>query len=69
MWYPTIRFIFDLGDLSKSQMMYAPGQSGQLGSKHYDDLIQPFLKGEYFPMFWTKGQIENNSEGKLILKP
>jgi len=36
-----------MGDLTRSVAMFPPGQSGILGSPHYDDLIQPWLKGEY----------------------
>ena len=49
-------------------MIVPPGQSGHLGSQHYDDLIEPWLNGEYCPMLWTRGQVEYNAEGKLILK-
>ncbi|MFW9994366.1 MAG: penicillin acylase family protein, partial [Candidatus Odinarchaeota archaeon] len=68
-WAPSHRQIIDLGDLSKSLMIYAPGQSGHLGSKHYDDLIEIWQKGDFHPMFWTKEQIEANAEGKLELRP
>jgi penicillin amidase len=51
-WSPSVRFIFDLGDLSRSLAVYPPGQSGQLGSPHYDDLIEPWRSGEYHPMLW-----------------
>ena len=67
-WAPTYRQIVDLGDLSRSQWIYAPGQSGQLGSKHYDDLIDAWRKGETIPMLWTREQIENAAEGKLVLR-
>jgi uncharacterized membrane protein len=67
-WAPTYRQIVDLGDLSRSQWIYAPGQSGQLGNKHYDDLIDPWRKGETIPMLWTREQIESAAEGKLVLK-
>ncbi|OLS22588.1 MAG: Penicillin acylase 2 precursor [Candidatus Heimdallarchaeota archaeon LC_2] len=68
-WAPSVRIINDMGDLVKSESMYAPGQSGQIGSKHYDDLINMWDKGEYMTMNWTRGQIESKLEGKLILNP
>jgi penicillin amidase len=64
---PTFRQIVDLKDLSKSMAIHAPGQSGQLGSKHYDDFANMWVKGEYHPMLWTRDQIENEAEGKLNL--
>ncbi|HTP07241.1 MAG TPA: penicillin acylase family protein, partial [Anaerolineae bacterium] len=67
-WAPTYRQIVDLGDLSRSHWIYAPGQSGQVGSPHYDDLIDPWRNGETIPMLWSREQIENAAEGKLVLK-
>ena len=68
-WAPTYRQIVDLGDLSRSQWIYAPGQSGQVGHRHYDDLIDPWRKGETIPMLWTREQVEGAAEGTLTLKP
>jgi penicillin amidase len=68
-WVPTYRQIVDLGDLSRSQWIYAPGQSGQLGHPHYDDLIDLWRKGETIPMLWTREQVEEAAEGKLVLNP
>jgi penicillin amidase len=48
--------------------MFPPGQSGHLGSPHYDDLIEPWLKGDYHPMLWTREQVIENAEGRLLLK-
>jgi acyl-homoserine lactone acylase PvdQ len=44
-----------------------PGQSGQLGSPHYDDFLKLWLAGDYPPMLWIRKEIENAAEGKLIL--
>jgi penicillin amidase len=58
-----------MGDLSRSAMIFPPGQSGQVGSPHYDDLIEPWLQGEYCPMLWTREQVEQEVEGRLRLEP
>ncbi len=68
-WAPSHRQIIDMNNFSNSFMIFAPGQSGHLGSKHYDDLIELWHKGEYHPMLWKKDEIEANSEGKLKLEP
>jgi len=68
-WAPSFRQIVDMGDLSNSLTIFPPGESGQLGSPHYADLIEPWLKGEYLPMLWTRQQIESNAEGRLMLIP
>jgi penicillin amidase len=64
---PTFREIVDLGDLSRSLVLVPPGQSGRLGSPHYDDLIEPWLRGEYIPMLWTRDQVEAELEARLVL--
>jgi penicillin amidase len=67
-WSPSFRQIVDLGDLSRSVTIIPPGQSGHLASSHYDDLLEPWVNGEYHPMLWTREQIEREAEGTLILK-
>jgi penicillin amidase len=67
-WAPSFRQIVDMGDLSRSVIIIPPGQSGHLASPHYDDLLEPWVKGEYLPMLWTREQIEREAEGTLILK-
>ena len=66
---PGYRQIIDLGDLSRSVSIIAPGQSGQPGSRHYDDLIEPWLEGEYHPMLWTRDQVDAEAESTLLLEP
>ncbi|MCJ7512062.1 MAG: penicillin acylase family protein [Anaerolineales bacterium] len=68
-WAPGFRQIVDLSDLSKSLIIHPPGQSGQLGSRHYDDLASLWIRGEYHPMLWTRAQIEGEAEGHLHLTP
>ncbi|MFX1513160.1 MAG: penicillin acylase family protein, partial [Promethearchaeota archaeon] len=68
-WSPSHRQIIDMGDLSNSLMIHAPGQSGILGSPHYNDFADLWIEGKYHPMLWTREEIEAEAEGKLILKP
>ena len=68
-WAPSTRMVADMSDLSRSLAMHAPGQSGQLGSAHYDDLADLWIKGEYHPMLWTREQVESEAEGTLRLEP
>jgi penicillin amidase len=68
-WSPTFRQIVDMQDVSRSWITTVPGQSGRLGSPHYDDLIEPWRKGELHPMLWTRPQVEKDLEGRLVLEP
>ena len=66
-WAPTYRQVVDLADLSRSVCIQPPGQSGRLGSPHYDDLARPWLEGDYLPMLWTREQVEEAAVSRLIL--
>ncbi len=63
------RFIADLGDLRNSWGLLAPGQSGQPGSKHYDDQAQAWFEGHYHPMLFARDDIERAAKAVLWLKP
>jgi penicillin amidase len=65
----SYRQIIDLGDLRASVAMFAPGQSGHLGSSHYGDLIRPWFDGEYFPMSWDSKDSAETSRKRLTLLP
>jgi penicillin G amidase len=66
---PSYRQIVNLADLKASLSGHAPGQSGQVGSKHYADFIKPWLKVEHHPMLFERSMIEENAEGTLKLMP
>jgi penicillin G amidase len=58
-----------LADPDSSEAMLAPGQSGQLGSPHYGDLIEPWLAGKPFPLLWDKTAINGATRHELRLVP
>ncbi len=63
------RFIANLGDLNQTLAMIAPGQSGQLGSPHYGDLISPWLNGRYFQIAWEEETAVSHTLHLLPTKP
>lgn len=67
-WGPSIRQIIDMNDLSRSMISVPPGQSGHVASRHYDDQLLPWLRGEYQPLLWTREQVEENTQGVLRLE-
>ncbi len=69
LWAPSMRQILDMGDLTRCRFIMPVGQSGQLGSRHYDDLIEPYLNGGYIPMLWSRSQVEEALEARLDLQP
>lgn len=66
---PSYRQIVDLGDLTASRSSHAPGQSGHVASKHYDDFIPMWRAVQHHPMLFTRPMIETNAEGTLHLLP
>jgi penicillin amidase len=65
----SYRQVVDLGNLDASRAMLVPGQSGNLGSKHYGNLIQPWLDGEYFAMTRSKSTVARFAAYTLTLTP
>ena len=47
-WGPSWRMIVELGDKPVAYGVYAGGQSGNIGSSHYDDFIDTWNKGGYY---------------------
>ena len=58
-WLPSLRFIADTSNWDRSLMVHVPGQSGQVGSSHYDDLISLWRSGEYHPMPFSRSAVES----------
>ncbi|MEP7266645.1 MAG: penicillin acylase family protein [Saprospiraceae bacterium] len=51
---PSWRMIVDLGDTLKSYVVYPGGQSGNPGSKYYDNMIDDWVKGNYYRALFDK---------------
>lgn len=65
----SYREIFDLSDWDNALGVNVPGQSGQPGSPHYDDLLPLWLHGQYFPLRYSKQAIDRETTDVLELKP
>jgi penicillin amidase len=61
--------IIDLADWDRSVAKNTPGQSGQPMSPHYGDLVEPWSKGEYFPLAYSRQAVESVTEQRLLLVP
>jgi len=51
---PSLRAIYDLGDLSQSRVMHSTGQSGIVFSPLYRNFVQPWRDVSYVPL-WAHG--------------
>ncbi|HET9391351.1 MAG TPA: penicillin acylase family protein [Steroidobacteraceae bacterium] len=65
----SYREIFDLSDWDKSVAINVPGQSGQPGSRHFDDLLPLWSAGQYFPLKYSRAAVDAVTTDTLILQP
>ena len=65
----SYRHILDLADWDRSVFTSTPGQSGQPGSPHYDDLLPMWAEGRYAPLVYSRAAVEENTVHRLLLQP
>lgn len=65
----SFREILDVADWDRSVATSVPGQSGQPGSPHYGDLLPLWADGKYFPLLFSREQVEKQSKDRLVLEP
>ena len=66
---PSFRMVLDVGAWDNSRAVNAPGQSGDPASPHYRDLAPMWLKGEYFPLLYSRARIEASLVRRIELVP
>jgi penicillin amidase len=65
----SFRIIADCSDWDNSVGTNCPGQSGDLESPHYKDLIGPWAEGQYFPIYFSRKKVLTATESILVLNP
>lgn len=65
----SYRQVIDLSDWDKSLTINVPGQSSDPASPYYENLIEPWSKGEYFPMAFSRGAVEALKADVVVLQP
>ena len=65
----NFRRIIDLADPDRSVASNAPGQSAQPGSPYYGNLAGNLGNGQYFPLLYTRGAVEERAAHRLTLRP
>jgi penicillin G amidase len=58
---PSWRMVVELGETPRAMVVYPGGQSGNPGSKHYDDFVEKWTKGEYYEAVYMKKADEQNA--------
>jgi penicillin G amidase len=65
----NFRRIVDLANLDNSVWTNGPGQSGQPGSRFYDNLRENLGNGEYVPLLFSRAAVEKRITYRLNLRP
>lgn len=68
-WTVSNRHIYDLKDWDKSLGAIVPGQSGMIGSPHYDDQVEMWLKVKHHPLYYSRAKVESEAKHLLMLNP
>jgi penicillin amidase len=65
----SYRQIIDLGDLDQAMAIHAPGQSGQIGSPFYSNMIESWFGDGSIIMTWDTKSVKKATEESLTLYP
>lgn len=60
---PSWRMIVELTDSTQAYGIYPGGQSGNPGSKYYDNFINDWVEGIYYPLLFLKEETIKNRDG------
>lgn len=66
---PSFRMVLDVGNWNNSRAINYPGQSGNPEDAHYRDLAQMWLSGDYFPLLYTRAEVEKATQRRIQLNP
>jgi penicillin amidase len=65
----SVRVVLDVGDWDNAVAINSPGQSGDVASPHYSDLLRPWAAGQYVPLLFSRSAIEQAAEAVITLRP
>lgn len=65
----SFRLVVDVGNWDNSRAVNHPGQSGNPDSPHYRDLAPLWLRGDYFPLVFTRAAVEEALRERILLRP
>ena len=65
----ALRVIFDLADPNGNHAIISTGQSGNVLSRHYDDLADLWSNGEWILLPMTKDAVDSAAQSRLVLRP
>ena len=63
------RMVLDVGNWDNAYMTNTPGQSGNIDSPHYSDLLQPWADDEFLPLLYSRELIDKHTRAVIKLEP
>jgi penicillin amidase len=57
-----------LSETTEAYGVYPAGQSGNPGSKYYDNFVDSWVKGEYYKLWMMKKSEVSDSKVKWVMK-
>ncbi len=65
----SMRLVIDVGNWDATRVVLAGGQSGNPLSPHYDDMLEPWQRGEGVQLAWSREAVERATRETLTLVP
>ena len=65
----SFRMVVDVGNWDASRVVNTPGQSGNSGNSHYRDLAPTWADGKYFPLTYSRNEVEKVTRERISLQP
>ncbi|MEJ2887692.1 penicillin acylase family protein [Actinomycetospora aeridis] len=65
----SFRMVLDVGDWDRSQVVNAPGQSGDPRAEHYADLLDLWARDGSFPLLFSRAAVEEAATSRVLLRP
>ena len=65
----SLRMVVDVGNWEESRFILPGGQSGNPLSRHYDDMLGMWRRGEGVPIAWSPERVESVAIETLVLMP
>jgi penicillin amidase len=64
---PSLRMLAPIGDPDRTTIVGPLGQSGQPSHPHYDDMIEPWMRGAAVPLWFTPEAARRNAKARMVL--
>jgi len=68
LFVPSLRMVVDVGAWDDACFVIPGGQSGNPLSRHYDDQLELWLRGEAIRIAWTPAAVERETRETLVLR-